>query len=155
MERLDTDILVSGGGVAGMTCAAAFGAAGFRVICVDPTPPVTNASAADADRRTTAFLQHARDLLTRAGIWDALAPYAAALQVMRIVDAGGAEPEPRVSRDFDASDISDAPFGWNFPNWLLRRELLARLEALDTVDFRAGVGFRSMVTRMTSEHFQF
>lgn len=147
MERLDTDILVSGGGVAGMTCAAAFGAAGFRVICVDPTPPVTNASAADADRRTTAFLQPARDLLTRAGIWDALAPYAAALQVMRIVDAGGAEPEPRVSRDFDASDISDAPFGWNFPNWLLRRELLARLEALDTVDFRAGVGFRSMVTR--------
>ena len=46
---------------------------------------------------------------------------------MRIVDAGGEEPEPRIVKDFDASDISDAPFGWNLPNWLLRREMVARL----------------------------
>jgi 2-octaprenyl-6-methoxyphenol hydroxylase len=36
----------------------------------------------------------------------------------------------RAVHDFDAADISDQPFGWNLPNWLLRREFLARLEAM-------------------------
>ena len=122
----DCDILISGGGIAGLTAAAAFGTAGFDVICVDPAPPVTDRDAAGADMRTTAMLQPARDVLAAAGLWDALIPHAAELQIMRIVDAGGELPEPRVTREFDASDISDAPFGWNFPNWLLRREMVAR-----------------------------
>ncbi|WP_299029208.1 UbiH/UbiF family hydroxylase [uncultured Sulfitobacter sp.] len=141
------DILISGGGIAGLTAAAAFGTAGFSVICVDPTPPVTDGTATGADLRSTAMLQPARTLLERAGIWENLAPHAAPLQVMRIIDAGGAEAEPRVTREFDASDISELPFGWNFPNWLLRREILARLNALDTVDFRAGVGTTRLFTR--------
>jgi len=141
------DILISGGGIAGLTAAAAFGTAGFQVICVDPTPPVTDGAADGADLRSTAMLQPARKLLERAGLWDALAPHAAPLQVMRIIDAGGEEAEPRVTREFNAAEISDLPFGWNFPNWLLRREMMARLEALDTVDFRAGVGTQRLFTR--------
>jgi 2-octaprenyl-6-methoxyphenol hydroxylase len=66
---------------------------------------------------------------------------------MRIVDAGGDTPAPRVTRDFDAADISDCPWGWNFPNWLLRREMVARLAELPNVDFRPGIGFNSMLTR--------
>ncbi|MEN9851014.1 MAG: hypothetical protein RL128_1177, partial [Pseudomonadota bacterium] len=42
MDRIKTDILVSGGGVAGLTAAAAFGSAGFSVICTDPDAPVTD-----------------------------------------------------------------------------------------------------------------
>ena len=130
MERENTDILISGGGVAGLTAASAFGAAGFSVICVEPTPPVTEASAEGSDLRTTAFLQPARTLLDECGLWGRLAPFAAPLQIMRIVDAGGVEPEPRVVKDFDASDISDQPYGWNLPNWLLRREMVAHLDEL-------------------------
>ena len=142
-----TDIVISGGGVAGLTAAAAFGTAGFRVLCVDPSPPVTDAEDAAADLRTTAFLQPARQLLDEAGLWSRLAPHAAALQIMRIVDAGGAEPEPRIVKDFIASEISDDPFGWNFPNWLLRREMVARLGELPTVTFRPGVATTSVLTR--------
>lgn len=141
------DILISGGGIAGLAAAAAFGTAGFNVICVDPTPPITSSEADGADMRSTAMLQPARTLLEAAGIWDHLAPHAAALQIMRIVDAGGAEPEARIVKDFDASDISDLPFGWNFPNYVLRREMLARLEALPNVDFRAGTGTTALFTR--------
>jgi 2-octaprenyl-6-methoxyphenol hydroxylase len=71
------------------------------------------------------------------------------LKIMRIVDAGGASPEARVVREFDAADISDRPFGWNLPNWLLRREMVAHLATLDTVDFRPGTGTRSLFTRQT------
>ncbi|MBS0563525.1 MAG: UbiH/UbiF family hydroxylase [Proteobacteria bacterium] len=147
MRRDQTDILISGGGVAGLTAAAAFGAAGFSVTCVDPAPPVTDAADDRADLRTTAFLQPARRLLEQAGLWASLAPHAAALQVMRIVDAGGPTPEPRLVRDFTASEISDQPFGWNFPNWLLRRELVARLAALPNVSFHTGLATASVLTR--------
>jgi 2-octaprenyl-6-methoxyphenol hydroxylase len=145
--RDTTDILISGGGVAGLTAAAAFGSAGYSVICVDPARPVTDPVADGADLRSTAFLQPARQLLAEAGLWDRLAPHAAALQVMRIIDAGGPEPEPRLIKDFDAAEISDAPFGWNFPNWLLRREMSARLAELPNVSYRTGTGTASVLTR--------
>lgn len=147
MDRITTDILISGGGVAGLTAAAAFGAAGFSVICVDPAPPVTDGTAAGADMRTTAFLQPSIEVLEAAGLWDRLLPHASELQIMRIVDAGGETPEPRLTKDFNADEISGQPFGWNLPNWLLRREMVARLHELDTVDFRPGVATERVMTR--------
>lgn len=143
----DHDIIISGGGVAGLTAAAAFGTAGFSVLCVDPTAPVTERDADGSDLRSTAILQPGQALLDQAGIWDRLAPHAAPLQVMRIVDAGGVDNTPRIVKDFNATDISDRPFGWNLPNWLLRREMVARLAELPNVTFRPGTGTRSLFTR--------
>ncbi|GLS86444.1 2-octaprenyl-6-methoxyphenyl hydroxylase [Cypionkella aquatica] len=147
MTRISADILISGGGVAGLTAAAAFGTLGFSVLCADPTPPVTTAEAEGADLRTTAFLQPSIPVLEAAGLWDRLAPHAAALQIMRIVDAGGEVAEPRVIKDFDAADLSDKPFGWNLPNWLLRREMLARLGDLPNVTFLPGIATTALLTR--------
>lgn len=144
---MDYDILISGGGIAGLTAAAAFGKAGFKVLCVDPTPPVTDRDSQGSDLRSTAFLQPAQAFLDDAGLWDRLSPHAMPLQVMRIVDAGGEHPEPRVIKDFDAEDISDKPFGWNLPNWLLRREIVAHLEEIPEVDFRPGTATTSLFTR--------
>ncbi|WP_442970936.1 UbiH/UbiF family hydroxylase [Roseovarius sp. D0-M9] len=141
------EILISGGGIAGLTAACAFGAAGFSVLCVDPAAPVTEREAKGADLRSTAFLQPAQRLLAQAGLWDRLAPHAMPLQTMRIIDAGGAAPEARLTRDFDADEISDGPFGWNLPNWLLRRELLAHVEAAGNITFRPGVGTDGLLTR--------
>ncbi|GHC15045.1 2-octaprenyl-6-methoxyphenyl hydroxylase [Gemmobacter nanjingensis] len=147
--RETTDILISGGGVAGLAAACAFGSAGFSVICVEPNPPVTEAEAEGSDLRTTAFLHPSIPVLEAAGLWQRLEPHAAALQIMRIVDAGGEKPEPRVIKDFDATDLSDKPFGWNLPNWLLRREMLARIGELPNVRFLPGVGTASVLTRET------
>ncbi len=145
--RETTDILISGGGVAGLAAAAAFGAAGFSVICVDPAPPADTADDAGADLRSTAFLQPAQRLLDEAGLWNRLAPHATALQVMRIVDAGGPTTEPRRTADFNAADISDLPFGWNVPNWLIRRECAAHLATLAGVQFRPGIGTSAILPR--------
>jgi len=147
MDRISTDILVSGGGVAGLTAAAAFASAGFSVICADPAPPVTERDAAGADQRTTAFLQPSIPVLEAAGLWARLEPHAAPLQIMRIIDAGGPVAEPRIIKDFDAADISDQPFGWNLPNWLLRREMVARLAELPGVTFLPGVATTTLFTR--------
>ncbi|EBA12852.1 UbiH/UbiF family hydroxylase [Roseobacter sp. CCS2] len=144
MKRHSTDIVIAGGGVAGLTAAAAFGTAGFNVTIIDPTPPVTTGDAAGSDLRTTAFLQPAQQFLEAAGLWNHLAAFATPLQVMRIVDIG---TEAHVTRNFNAADISELPFGWNLPNWLLRREMVARLADLPNVDFRPGIGFTQMLAR--------
>ena len=149
MTRIRTDILISGGGVAGLTAAAAFGSLGFQVICVDPTPPVTDGAAEGADLRTTAFLQPSIPVLQTAGLWARLKPFAAPLQIMRIVDAGGVTAEPRIIKDFNAADISEQPFGWNLPNWLLRREMVARLAEMPHVTFLPGVATTQLLTRST------
>lgn len=144
------DIVISGGGIAGMTAAAAFGSAGYRTLCVDPAPPVMTEADPGSDLRSTAFLHPSIKVLERAGLWARFSAHAMPLQVMRIVDAGGEVPEPRVSHDFNAADISDAPFGWNLPNWLLRREISARLTELPEVSFRPGIATTRLTTRQTA-----
>ena len=148
---IKTDIIISGGGVAGLMAAAAFGSAGFSVICVDPAPPVTDEAAEGADLRTTAFLQPSVAVLEAAGLWSRLARHAAPLQIMRIIDAGGETAEPRLIKDFDAAeiagDIADQPFGQNLPNWLLRREMVARLGEMPNVSFRPGTATTALLTR--------
>ena len=143
MERVD--ILVAGGGTAGLAAAAAFGALGLRVLCVDPSPPEPEAlpEAVPTDLRTTAILQPGRALLERAGLWEGVEADATPLRVMRIVDAAGRSP---VARDFEAGDLGDAPFGWNVPNRTLRAAFAARLRGLPGVELRRAA-FRSRLAR--------
>lgn len=141
------DVVIAGGGLAGLSAAAGFGAAGHRVLCVDPTPPVTVRDAVGADLRTTAILQPGQALLEQIGVWDRFAPHASDLRVMRIVDAGGQDIAPRLSCDFDADDLGDRPFGWNLPNWLLRREILTYLADLPQVTLRFGTAVQSVTAR--------
>ena len=109
-------------------------------------PPVTSAEAEGSDLRSTAFLAPAVELLRRAGLWERLAPQAAPLRVMRIADAGGAEGVIRETADFAAREIGAEVFGWNLPNWLLRREMVAR-SRLPATALRAGVRVERVTPR--------
>lgn len=147
MERENFDIFISGGGLAGLVAACAFGRLGLSILCVDPQPAVTTRNDPKADRRSTAFLQPAKATLEQAGLWQRFAPYAAPLQIMRLADAGGEAGEIRYLADFDASELSEQPFGWNLPNWLLRRELLAQIEQTDNITLRMGVKTNRITAR--------
>ncbi len=147
MTRDSVDVFISGGGIAGLAAAAAFGQAGFSVVLADPAPPAEAAEAEGSDLRSTAFLQPARDLFERTGLWDTLAPHAMPLEVLRAVDTVGWPPEVRASRDFRADDISDRPFGWNLLNWQTRHALTGTIAAMPKVDLRMGTGFARLLTR--------
>lgn len=147
MTRASVDVFISGGGIAGLAAAAAFGQAGFTVLLADPAPPVDAAEADGSDLRSTAFLQPARDLFERTGLWPALAPHAMPLEILRAVDTTGWPPEIRASRDFRADDISDRPFGWNLPNWQTRHVLTGTIAAMPNVELRMGTGFARLLTR--------
>ncbi|MEM7252867.1 MAG: UbiH/UbiF family hydroxylase [Pseudomonadota bacterium] len=139
-----TDIVIAGGGIAGLSASCAFGAAGFRTLCVDPISPVIDRAEDGADLRTTAFLQPARSFLEEAGVWASLAPHATALRTMRIVDAGEAAGSGRVQKDFIASDIGETEFGYNLPNTQIRDTLLGRLTAISNVAFRSEVAVEAL-----------
>lgn len=146
---LDTDVLVAGGGVAGLAATAAFAAAGFRTLCVDPAPPPADGSEPAADLRSTAFLMPSVRLLERAGLWERLAPQAAALRVMRLADAGGIEPRIRTIADFSADEAGEAAFGFNILNWMLRRELAAGAAAIPGATLRFGTRVVRLTPRST------
>jgi 2-octaprenyl-6-methoxyphenol hydroxylase len=138
VQHITTDILISGGGIAGLTATCAFAQAGYDVVCIDPKPPVTEALNPKADLRSTAFLQPARNTLRNAGLWDQLEPFAMPLQTMRLADAGGELNEIRAVADFNATEISDEPFAWNLSNWLLSRELVDRIQNLPNATLVTG-----------------
>ncbi|KZB64480.1 2-octaprenyl-6-methoxyphenyl hydroxylase [Thalassospira lucentensis] len=130
---IETDILIAGGGIAGMSAAARFAADGHRIMIVDPAPADIGEG---TDLRTTAFLQPGIETLKKAGVWDAIKPTGAELRVMRIVDAGGNEMTPRETADFDGAETNQGFFGWNVSNKAARVSLMAKLETLPNVDFR-------------------
>lgn len=140
--RLEADILVAGGGIAGLTATARLAADGWRVACVDPAP-----EGAAADLRTTAFLLPAVGTLERAEAWEAMLAEAAALRVMRLVDAGGRARLAREVADFEAGEITDRPFGWNVPNGAIRAALEARLAALPGVRLMRGARVERLLAR--------
>lgn len=147
MERIYTDILVAGGGVAGLSATSAFAAAGFETLCVDPVPPITDMNADGADLRSTAFLLPSVELLKRSGLWQRLDQYAAPLRIMRIIDSGGADHGIREQANFDAHDIDREAFGYNLPNWLLRREMVAHIEDLSLARLDAPVKVERITPR--------
>lgn len=135
--RTECDILVVGGGVAGLSAACVFAAAGFETICVDPVPPITDANQTGADLRSTAFLLPSVELLTHSGLWAKLAPHAAPLSIMRILDSGGAAGIVREQADFLARDLGVDAFGYNLPNTLLREKMVEFLEQFTNFTLRA------------------
>lgn len=146
-----TDILIVGGGVAGLAAAARLASDGFSVTVADRAPPPPTDVAQDgADLRTTAFLQPAIDTLRKAGAWDGMATQAQggaeALWTMRLIDAGGRDNTARERADFESSETSDRPFGFNVGNAAARAALMARLGELG-VPLRAPAALTELTLR--------
>jgi 2-octaprenyl-6-methoxyphenol hydroxylase len=111
-----TEVVVVGGGPAGLTAAVAIAAAGVATTLV--------AAKGRPDNRTTALHRGAITALETLGVWDRCRAQAAALRVMRIVDdTSRLIRAPEVS--FSAAEINYDAFGYNIEN----KHLVASLEA--------------------------
>ncbi len=147
----ETEILIAGGGIAGLSAAVRLAADGHQIVIVDPAPAapanaentpapasadeieVKNGTTPPQDLRTTAFLKPGIDTLTYAGVWDDMQASGAQLRVMRIIDAGGTERIPRETADFDGAETKDGFFGWNITNIAAKAALLRKIATLDNV----------------------
>jgi 2-octaprenyl-6-methoxyphenol hydroxylase len=147
MERIETDILVVGGGIAGLAATGAFAAEGFSALCVDPVPPPAEMADPGSDLRSTAFLMPSVRLLERAGLWAPLLRHAAPLRIMRIADAGGPEPRIRATADFVADEVGQTAFGFNIPNWLLRKTFSDTLAGIPGARLHYGASLQHLTAR--------
>jgi len=120
VEKPLTEITISGGGPAGMMAALALSAKGYRTALLGPETDRN-------DRRTTALMMPAIRFLEEIGVWGDIAPEAAPLASMRIVDA-----TQRLIRSpavtFRAGEIDETAFGYNIPNAALNQKLAEAVE---------------------------
>lgn len=103
----DADIIVVGGGLAGVAAAVSLARAGLATIHLAP--------GASPDRRTSALMMPSVEFLCEAGLIDDPASIGHALTAIRIIDA-----TPRLIHApetlFDAHEVGLSAFGWNFSN---------------------------------------
>lgn len=124
---LETEIVVVGGGAAGLTLAAALGTAGLPTIVIDREAPAVRAAPGEGDR-TTALTYGSIRVLRGVGAWPRVEPSAAAITGLHIADNWS----PLVLQ-VDPEDIGDHPYGYNVDNGDLRAALLDRLEEMPSV----------------------
>jgi 2-octaprenyl-6-methoxyphenol hydroxylase len=124
------DAVIVGGGLTGLTLAAALGQAGLAVAVID-RESLAAQTAADFDGRTTALALGTKRLLAALGIWPLVAPDCAPILRIRIAD----KHSPAIM-NYDSRDVGEDPFGFIIENALLRRALHRRVGAIASVTHR-------------------
>ncbi|MCB1651022.1 MAG: FAD-dependent monooxygenase [Alphaproteobacteria bacterium] len=131
MTSKQIDILVIGGGAAGLTLSVLLGQAGLSVHVVDPAPPKPLKDT-PASGRTVALMNDSMNIIKAAGVWEALAERSAPLQTMRIIDISRPVHDP-VRLEFPASDLGFEQFGYNIPGGYLRAALYEAAQAQENI----------------------
>ncbi|NIA71009.1 UbiH/UbiF/VisC/COQ6 family ubiquinone biosynthesis hydroxylase [Pelagibius litoralis] len=145
-DRIETEVLIAGGGMVGLSLAVALADAGLSVMVVDRLDPSAMREEA-FDGRSSAIARGSRQALTVLGLWDGMADAASPILDIRISDGlpgaarrGGASP---LYLHFSHSDVPDnvpgdgGPLGHIVENTAIRRACLARAAALPGLDLRA------------------
>lgn len=126
------DVIVIGGGLAGLTLTACLGAENIRVLCIDRMTRAQKLTPA-VDTRTTAISYGSSQILQRAGIWEALQGRGCPIEDIHILD--GQSP---VLLDFKAHEVQAESFGWIFENLDLQKALFERIDSLPETQFETG-----------------
>ncbi|MEM7067529.1 MAG: FAD-dependent monooxygenase [Pseudomonadota bacterium] len=128
-ENKEYDILIAGGGLAGVTLALAAGRLGKSVCLCAPEVA--------SDNRTTALLNDSVEFLETLDIWNELSKHVHPLKTMRILD--GTSRLFRIQQtDFHAKEIGLEAFGYNIRNRDFLSEVGIKLEDQTNVDVFQG-----------------
>lgn len=135
-KRMQTDILIAGGGAPGLILATLLAPLGLRVTVIDPAP-FAGMAQAKPDTRTSALMQGSINIVRAAGAWDDCAAHGAELRILRIIDENGRRGAA-VQADFHASEIGLDSFAVNMPNGILRAALCDRARAIKNITLLPG-----------------
>ena len=126
------DVLVIGGGIAGLTLGCALGGAGVAVALVEPRP-LALLTAAVFDGRTTAVAAGSQAALAAIGVWPAMAAEAQPILDIRVSD--GHSP---LFLHYDHREVGAEALGYIVENRVIRGVLLDYLSNLPNVTLVAG-----------------
>lgn len=144
MSRADYDVLIIGGGVAGLACAAVLAArlrgrrTPVRIGVIEARPPRTPAAGAGPGLRVLAMAPGARALLAECGAWDGLPDgMAAPYERMRVWAATGTPFGPD-SIGFDAAEAGLGNLGHIVDHDSLRASLWDRVAGDGGIELLTG-----------------
>lgn len=152
MTLLNTDILIAGGGMIGLTMACAIARAGLDVIVLDAVPPAAGLDAA-FDGRVSALGRASCRMLEVLGIWPGLKNNAQPILDIAVSDGGYRGGPSPLSLHFDHregdTDDPPLPLGHIVENRHIRMALYQTLAGLPNVRIHAP----AIVTGMTPDDF--
>ncbi len=143
---LQTEVLIAGGGLVGLTLGIALAGAGVATLVVDREDPKT-VRAAPYDGRASAIARGSQQALQGIGLWDALIPAAEPILDIRVSDGrpgglGGRGQTAPWFLHYDSREAGGLPMGHIIENRAIRiasHDLAAMLPAL-TLLAPLGVG---------------
>jgi 2-octaprenyl-6-methoxyphenol hydroxylase len=153
------DVLVVGGGMVGLTCAAALASAGFSVVALDRAPISAQLDAA-FDGRVSAIAAGSRRALEGIGLWNhvlAQGNVAEPIRDIRVSDSDSlafVHYDSRALADKKARDAASGeghsagepePFGHIVENRTIRAALAARLKELPSLTLLAPAELSAVV----------
>lgn len=119
------DIIVVGGGLAGLTTTCLLADAGLHVACIDREPPPATLQEV-FDGRTTAISWGSRKVLEAAGIWHLINHVSCPIRQIDILD--GDSP---LLLSFNSEEVGGRTFGWIAENLAIRKALYQRVSQLE------------------------
>lgn len=131
-----SDVVISGGGLAGLPLALALGQAGLDVTVVDMLDPVADLDPA-FDGRVSSIADASLAMLGALGVTRHLEGKLQPINDIIVTDGRLGEPVAPFFLHFDHREIGDAPLGMMVENRHLRQALKAALAQTDTVTLLA------------------
>lgn len=129
---LDTEVLVLGGGMAGMTLANALAGAGVGTVVIDSAPP-DSLLTAEYDGRASAIAHGSALVFRGIGLWPYLEDEAGPILDIRVADGAVASGPSTLFLHYDHTEIGDQPFGYMIENRVIRRALFERADTLPSL----------------------
>ena len=122
---LECDVVVIGGGMVGLSLAAALAGAGVATVVIEPEVSAVVVSA-DFDGRASAIATGSKIVLETSGAWRGMQPDAEAIRDIRVTDGAS-----RLFLHYDHRELGGGPLGHMVENRIIRRALIERLAGLD------------------------
>ncbi|MBV9549888.1 MAG: FAD-dependent monooxygenase, partial [Alphaproteobacteria bacterium] len=119
------DIVISGGGMVGLSLGLALAQGGFRTVVADGAPMAAQLDAA-FDGRVSALAYASIRMYRALGVWEQMAPQAQPIREILVTDGAPGRAASLFSLHFDAAEVGAPELGAIVENRHIRAALFAR-----------------------------
>ena len=130
------EVLVVGGGLAGLSMSSALASAGLSVAVVDRDDPA-NMVSTPYDGRSSALARGSQQMLAAIGVWSHMAHAAQPILDIRVSDGKIGQTASRLFLHYDHEEVSGEPLGYIIENRETRLAFQAHLPSLETLTYFA------------------
>jgi len=128
MTNDEFDVVIVGGGLVGLSLAAALGDSDLSIAVLEARQPVVDWPADSVDLRVYAITRESQKLFERVGAWPAMLPKAGPFRDMHVWDAGG-----NGDIHFSSADLGEPYLGHILESRVIEKALLDVIAGLPAV----------------------